>query len=90
MRTLRLALGQINTTVGDLDGNTSKVIAYIKQARSMEADLVAFPEMAITGYPPEDLLLKPSFIEDNLDRMHQVIASSKGITVVVCFSCADS
>ena len=90
MRTLRLALGQINTTVGDLDGNTSKVIAYIKQARSMEADLVAFPEMAITGYPPEDLLLKPSFIEDNLDRMHQVIASSKGITVVVGFADADS
>ena len=90
MRTLRLALGQINTTVGDLEGNTSKVIDYMTQAKSLEADVVVFPEMAISGYPPEDLLLKPSFIDANIESMHQVIARSKGITVVVGFVDADS
>jgi NAD+ synthase (glutamine-hydrolysing) len=55
MRTLRLALAQTNPTVGDLDGNTSTIIEFIDQARLAKADLVAFPELAITGYPPEDL-----------------------------------
>ena len=88
MRTLRLAMAQINTTVGDLDGNTALVLDYIQRAKAQHADLVAFPEMAITGYPAEDLLLKPSFIQANIQRMHQVVAHSQGITVVVGF--ADS
>ena len=54
-RTLRLALGQINNTVGDLQGNGQKIAAIIGQAREVDADLVAFPELAISGYPPEDL-----------------------------------
>ena len=55
---LRVGLAQINTTVGDLDGNTAKIIANIAVARERGADLVVFPELAVTGYPPEDLLLK--------------------------------
>ncbi len=69
MRTFRLALAQINLTVGDLDGNTAKIVDYMDRARSLEADLVAFPELAITGYPPEDLLFKHQFIQDNIARM---------------------
>ena len=85
MRTFRLAMGQINTTVGDLDGNTRKIIDYIDQARSLKADLITFPELVITGYPPEDLLLYPQFIKDNLAKMHQVVAASRGIATVVGF-----
>ena len=60
MRNFRLAMAQINPTVGDLDGNTASILACVDEARSLGADMVAFPELAITGYPPEDLLLKPS------------------------------
>ena len=85
MRNLRLAMAQINTTVGDLEGNTAKVLECIRKARAQQADLVVFPEMAIPGYPPEDLLFKPSFIRSNIEKMHEVVANSQGITVVVGF-----
>ena len=85
MRNLRLAMAQINTTVGDLEGNTAKVLDYIRRAKAQHADLVVFPEMAIPGYPPEDLLFKPSFIRSNIEKMHEVVAGSQGITVVVGF-----
>ena len=90
MRTFRLALAQINPTVGDLGGNTSKVLDYMERAKTLGADLVAFPELAIPGYPPEDLLFKPQFIQDNVARMREVAEASKGITVVVGFVDADS
>ena len=82
-RTFRLALAQINTTVGDIPGNTAKIIDYVERAREAQADLVAFPELAITGYPPEDLLFKTSFLQANEEAMKQVIAAAKGIAVVV-------
>ena len=82
-RTFRLALAQINTTVGDIPGNTAKIIDYVERARDAQADLVAFPELAITGYPPEDLLFKTSFLQANEEAMKQVIAAAKGIAVVV-------
>ena len=85
MRNLRLAMAQINTTVGDLEGNTAKVLEHIRKAKAQQADLVVFPEMAIPGYPPEDLLFKPSFIRSNIEKMHEVVANSQGITVVVGF-----
>ena len=66
MNTLRLALAQINPTVGDLSGNTEKILEYVRKARRARADIALFPELALTGYPPEDLLLKPQFISDNL------------------------
>ena len=85
MRTLRLALAQINVTVGDLDGNTDKIIDYMDRARSLQADLVAFPELAVVGYPPEDLVFKPQFVNDNLERVHQITSASKDITAVFGF-----
>ena len=85
MRTFRLAMAQINPTVGDLKGNTSKILGYIEEARRQRADLVAFPEMAIPGYPPEDLLFKAQCIADNRACLDQGIQSSKGIAVVLGF-----
>ena len=90
MRTFRLALAQINLTVGDLEGNVAKALEYVERARELSADLVAFPELTVTGYPPEDLLLKPSFIEANMDAMRRVASASKGLAVAVGFVDADS
>ena len=85
MRTFRLALAQVNPTVGDIAGNTDIVLRRIDEARERQADLVALPELMLTGYPPEDLLLKPAFIRDNLAALDRVVAASKGIAVVVGF-----
>ena len=82
-RTFRLALAQINPTVGDIPGNTAKILDYLERAQEAQADLVAFPEMATTGYPPEDLLFKTSFLTDNVAAMEKVAAASKGIAVVL-------
>ncbi|MCH8063530.1 MAG: NAD+ synthase [Chloroflexi bacterium] len=90
MRTFRLALAQINATVGDLEGNAEKIVEYIDRARGLNADMVAFPELALTGYPPEDLLFKPQFIQDNLARLEQVAKESQGIAVVLGFIDADA
>ena len=60
---LRIAMAQINSRVGDFNYNTNKIIAQLKRARKMAADVVIFPELAVTGYPPEDLLLKESFLK---------------------------
>ena len=59
---MRLALAQIDTVVGDLDGNRDRILTRLEEARAAGADLVLFPELAVTGYPPEDLLLRPSFL----------------------------
>ena len=83
IRNFRLALAQLNTTVGDIEGNTARIIEYVERARELQADLVAFPELAITGYPPEDLLFKTSFLQANEDAMQRVIAAARGIAVVV-------
>jgi NAD+ synthase (glutamine-hydrolysing) len=85
MSTIRLALAQINTTVGAFADNTAKIIAHIERARAAGADLVAFPELAVPGYPPEDLLLKPQFIAANLQALQQIIAASQNIVTVVGF-----
>ena len=82
-RTFRLALAQINPTVGDIPGNTSKILDYLERAREAGADLVAFPELATTGYPPEDLLFKKSFLIDNVAAMAKVATASRGIAVVL-------
>ena len=85
MEKLRVSLAQINPTVGDLTGNTKKIIEYLQKAREDGADVVAFPEMAVTGYPPEDLLLKPGFIRDNLEALKAIQKETRGITAVVGF-----
>jgi NAD+ synthase (glutamine-hydrolysing) len=85
MRTLRIAMAQINPTVGDLTGNRDRIIDTIGLARKAKADIVAFPELAVTGYPPEDLLLKPQFVQDNLRTLKDIQRAAKGITAVVGF-----
>jgi NAD+ synthase (glutamine-hydrolysing) len=82
-RNFRLALAQINPTVGDISGNTIKILDYLERARESQADFVAFPEMAITGYPPEDLLYKKSFLTANVAAMKKVAAASQGIAVAL-------
>ena len=82
---LRIAIAQINLTVGDLNGNTDKIINYIGQAKEAGADIVTFPELAITGYPPEDLLLKNGFVEHNIECLHRITEAAKGITAIVGF-----
>ncbi len=82
---MRLALAQINLTVGDLLGNQAKIIESIAQARLKEADVVVFPEMAVAGYPPEDLLYKEHFIRDNLRALQKIIAQTQNITAIVGF-----
>ena len=86
MRTLRIALAQINVTVGDLHGNTARILDCIAQARRSQVDLIAFPELAVPGYPPEDLLLKPQFLDENRRCVERVAAASEGIAVVVGFA----
>ena len=85
LRKFRLALSQMNALVGDIAGNTARIIADIDRARAAAADLVAFPELAITGYPPEDLLFKTSFLRDNGAAMERVVAAARGLAVVVGF-----
>lgn len=85
MRTLHLALAQINHTVGDLEGNYQKIVSYIRKAKKVGADVIAFPELCLTGYPPEDLLLKPEFIEENLNFLKKIVEHTQGITAVVGF-----
>jgi NAD+ synthase (glutamine-hydrolysing) len=85
MSTIRIALAQINPTVGDFTGNTTKIISSIEDARERGADIIAIPELSIPGYPPEDLLLKPQFTEANLKALDEVVAASKDIVTVVGF-----
>ncbi len=90
MHTLRLALAQINTTVGDLEGNYLKIARSIKQAREKKADVVLFPELAICGYPPEDLLLKPDFIDENQHYLEKLLPLCRNITAIVgCIEVRD-
>ncbi len=84
-RLIRIALAQVNTTVGDLEGNSHLICEWIGRARDEGADIVAFPELALTGYPPEDLVLKPGFVRDNLKQLNVVARATKGISAVVGF-----
>src|SRR5688572_21264470 len=98
---MRLALAQINTVVGDLAGNRDRIVGRIEEARREGADLVLFPELALTGYPPEDLLLRPGFIRAARKTLQQVAAEARGLSILVgaphfdtdlynaCFVCAD-
>src|SRR3990172_4420766 len=85
MRTIRISMAQINPTVGDLAGNRDKIIDSIGRAKKLGADLVVFPELAVTGYPPEDLVLKPQFVKGNLHTLQEIKKATRGITAVVGF-----
>jgi NAD+ synthase (glutamine-hydrolysing) len=80
---MRLALAQINTTVGDLDGNRERILARLAEAKEAGADIVLFPELAVTGYPPEDLLLRPSFVEAAEESLGQIARETRGIVAFV-------
>src|SRR5213595_3210280 len=98
---MRLALAQINTTVGDLDGNRERVLEAIGEATSAGADLVLLPELAVTGYPPEDLLLRPGFIRAAEESLREIALATHGVVALVgyphleadlhnaCAVCAD-
>jgi len=75
---VRIALGQINTTVGDLEGNVDTMSAWAARATEAGADLICFPELAITGYPPEDLVLRRTFVDDNLEALEELARRSAG------------
>ena len=85
MHRIRIALAQINSTVGDFDGNTVRIVAGIELAREMGADLVAFPELALTGYPPEDLTFNPDFLRANTRALAEVADAAEDIVAVVGF-----
>ncbi|MDP9300509.1 MAG: NAD+ synthase [Actinomycetota bacterium] len=83
---IRIALGQLNTTVGDLDGNVARMAEWAARATEAGADVVCFPELAVTGYPPEDLVLRPEFVRDNLLALDELAgATASGCQVIVGF-----
>jgi NAD+ synthase (glutamine-hydrolysing) len=82
---MRLALAQINTTVGDLDGNRERILQAITEARGAEADLVLLPELAVTSYPPEDLLLRPGFIRAAEESLQEIARETHGLVALVGF-----
>jgi NAD+ synthase (glutamine-hydrolysing) len=89
MNTIRVGLAQINTTVGDFSRNVELILSYLERARALGVDLVAFPELAITGYPPEDLLLKPHFAREARLALERVIAATEDMVAIVGFVDSD-
>jgi NAD+ synthase (glutamine-hydrolysing) len=85
MATLRIALAQINTTVGDLQGNALKVVQAFRLARERGVQLLLFPELTLTGYPPEDLLLRPAFAAASRSTLERILPESRGLTAIVGF-----
>jgi NAD+ synthase (glutamine-hydrolysing) len=98
---MRLALAQINTTVGDLEGNRERILGAIAEAERAGADLVLLPELAVTGYPPEDLLLRPGFVRGAEESLGRIAGATNGVVALVgtphfdrdlynaCAVCAD-
>jgi NAD+ synthase (glutamine-hydrolysing) len=80
---MRIALAQINPIVGDLAGNRAMILERLEEAKSRSADLILFPELAVTGYPPEDLLLRPGFVRAAEDSLEEIARSARGIVAVV-------
>lgn len=85
MQKARLALCQINPTVGDIQGNVDKIIQWMEKASAYQPDIIIFPELAITGYPPEDLLLKPRFIKDNIEGLSRILPAVGDFLAIVGF-----
>lgn len=83
---MKIALAQINPTVGDIEGNSKKIIKYIREARKQKIDLIAFPELSLCGYPPEDLLFKEHFLKSNKKFLSRISKESKDIVVVAGFA----
>jgi len=91
LNTLRVVLGQINPTVGDITGNLALILENIQHARDvLRADLIIFPELALTGYPPEDNLLRPDFVQRVEKALQQLIAATTGIAVIIGYPAYDN
>jgi NAD+ synthase (glutamine-hydrolysing) len=82
---LRIALAQVNSTVGDLKGNAAKIMDFMSKAAKFKADIVTFPELAVTGYPPEDLLFKEYFVRDNIKTLNKIIKNTVHLIAIVGF-----
>ena len=82
---MRIAIGQINSTVGALKQNALKMLSFIEQSKAQDADLVIFPEMSLTGYPPKDLLESSDFVENNVRILHQLADKVNGISAILGF-----
>ncbi|MBI4744342.1 MAG: NAD+ synthase [Actinobacteria bacterium] len=89
MRTIRVAMAQINPVVGDLKGNKEKILDFVGRAKKLNVDILTFPELAITGYPPEDLLLKPHFVRDNQEILSEIVKEVNKIAVIIGFVDSD-
>src|SRR3990172_6709011 len=87
---VRIALAQINTTVGDISGNAEKVLTFMEKAKSHGADIVAFPELTLTGYPPEDLLHRKQFVIDQRRQLDEIAAKVKDIVCILGFVGSNS
>src|SRR5208283_2098096 len=87
---LKIALAQINPTVGDLTGNTRKILEYTALAQKVGAELVVFPELAICGYPPEDLLLKKHFVANNIKALDALAKKIREISIITGFVDSDA
>jgi NAD+ synthase (glutamine-hydrolysing) len=85
MEPVRIALAQLNLTVGDLDGNRRRIERAIEEAGRLGAGVLAAPELAVTGYPPEDLVLRPAFVRDNLAVLREIARAAMGLAAVVGF-----
>src|ERR1700719_2432561 len=79
---MKIALGQINPTVGDFPGNAAKIVDYAQQARAAGAGLILFPELCVCGYPPRDLVERPSFVARNRETAERIAAETRGIAVI--------
>jgi len=82
---VKIALGQINPTIGDFTGNSKKIIEFSRQALTLGAEMVLFPELAVCGYPPRDLLEKPAFVERNLQVINEIAQAVPQLTIICGF-----
>ena len=85
----RIALAQINATVGDISGNKKKIIRYIEEAKKRNVDIVAFPELSVIGYPPEDLLLKSQFVSDSVKSLEEIMTHTQDIMAIIGYANND-
>src|SRR5246127_5550393 len=81
-RRVKIALGQINPTVGDFSGNASKIVDYSRRAQAAGAGLILFPELSVCGYPPRDLVERPSFVARNRESVDRIAAETQEIAVI--------
>ena len=82
---MKIALGQINPTVGDFSGNSKKIIEFSAQARDAGAELVIFPEMSVCGYPARDMVERPAFVIQSQEWVQKIATATKGISVICGF-----